>query len=218
MKNRILFIHVNHHNLLEIESSSVAKNWVQENVHCFFDGIALKIFALLNGKGLVYDLNGTDLFPLVLTKLNALKSSVYLVGGNSCTIEKTLKNLKINYPQVDFCGRENGYFTSDEFTKIISNINSAAPELLILSMGIDKEVDFLMKSRDRLCVPVIWCVGGLFEFISYNKPRAPLILRKLRLEWFFRFCLEPRRLFTRYFLGVPKLLEINIKYLNNKGS
>ncbi|TGT17884.1 glycosyltransferase, partial [Mesorhizobium sp. M4B.F.Ca.ET.172.01.1.1] len=37
-------------------------------------------------------------------------------------------------------------------------------------------------------------------------PRAPLWLRRLRLEWLFRLWIEPRRLWRRYIVGNPLFL------------
>ena len=60
-----------------------------------------------------------------------------------------------------------------------------------------REAEFILENYGRLIVGAIWCVGGLFDFISGRNPRAPVLLRKLRLEWFFRFLIEPRAKFQR---------------------
>ena len=44
-------------------------------------------------------------------------------------------------------------------------------------------------------------VGGSFDVISGNIPRAPLWMQKCNLEWLFRVMQEPKRLFKRYFVG-----------------
>jgi N-acetylglucosaminyldiphosphoundecaprenol N-acetyl-beta-D-mannosaminyltransferase len=49
-------------------------------------------------------------------------------------------------------------------------------------------------------------VGGLFDFYSGNIRRAPIWMRELGMEWFFRFLMEPRKRFKRYFLGNPLFL------------
>ena len=46
-----------------------------------------------------------------------------------------------------------------------------------------------------------FCVGGLIDFASGNKPRAPELVRRLHCEWIFRLMLEPRRLARRYLIG-----------------
>ena len=62
---------------------------------------------------------------------------------------------------------------------------------------------WIARNADKLQVPVLIGVGALFDFYSGNMPRAPLLLRKLGLEWVFRFLMEPRRMFARYILGNP---------------
>jgi len=44
-------------------------------------------------------------------------------------------------------------------------------------------------------------VGGLFDFYSGRIPRAPQWLRELSLEWTYRLCQEPSRMWKRYLLG-----------------
>ena len=40
--------------------------------------------------------------------------------------------------------------------------------------------------------------GGLFNFLSASRPRAPMWMQRAGLEWLYRMALEPRRLFWRY--------------------
>jgi N-acetylglucosaminyldiphosphoundecaprenol N-acetyl-beta-D-mannosaminyltransferase len=44
-------------------------------------------------------------------------------------------------------------------------------------------------------------VGGLFDFYSGRIPRAPLWMREIGMEWFYRFMQEPGRLWKRYLVG-----------------
>ena len=54
-------------------------------------------------------------------------------------------------------------------------------------------------------------VGGSFDVISGNIPRAPKWMQKCNLEWLFRVIQEPRRLFKRYFVGNLKFIKLVIK-------
>jgi len=44
-------------------------------------------------------------------------------------------------------------------------------------------------------------VGALFDFMSNKVSRAPKIIRILNLEWLYRLCLEPKRMWKRYIIG-----------------
>jgi hypothetical protein len=57
-----------------------------------------------------------------------------------------------------------------------------------------------------LDVPVVWAVGGLFDFVSGRIPRGPRWMTQHGLEWLCRLMVEPRRLWRRYLLGNPRFL------------
>ena len=44
-------------------------------------------------------------------------------------------------------------------------------------------------------------IGGSFEFVAGFRKRAPLVIQKVGFEWFWRLCMEPRRLWRRYLVG-----------------
>lgn len=47
----------------------------------------------------------------------------------------------------------------------------------------------------------IWmALGATIDFEAGNIKRAPQLFQKLYLEWFYRFLMEPRRMFKRYFV------------------
>jgi len=46
-------------------------------------------------------------------------------------------------------------------------------------------------------------VGGLLDFVAGVYQRAPLWVRKIKMEWFFRLCLNPKQFWKRYLIGNP---------------
>jgi UDP-N-acetyl-D-mannosaminuronic acid transferase (WecB/TagA/CpsF family) len=55
-------------------------------------------------------------------------------------------------------------------------------------------------------------VGALFDFVSGAVPRAPRMVRMMRLEWAYRLVQEPARLWRRYVLGIPVFLFHVFRY------
>ena len=47
-------------------------------------------------------------------------------------------------------------------------------------------------------VDFVMGVGGTFDVISGEVTRAPKIMQKIGLEWFYRLLQEPRRMWKRY--------------------
>ena len=55
-------------------------------------------------------------------------------------------------------------------------------------------------------------VGGAYDVIAGISPRAPNFIQKIGIEWLYRICLSPRRLFVRYFSDGIMFISILIKY------
>jgi len=49
-------------------------------------------------------------------------------------------------------------------------------------------------------------VGAAFDFHAGLVPQAPRWMQRSGLEWFFRLCTEPRRLWRRYLVNNPLFL------------
>ena len=49
-------------------------------------------------------------------------------------------------------------------------------------------------------------VGAAFDFLAGNKRQAPSWVQRHGLEWAFRLCCEPRRLWRRYIYVVPMFI------------
>ena len=58
----------------------------------------------------------------------------------------------------------------------------------------------------RLDTCLMFGVGAAFDFHAGLVPQAPAWMRRAGLEWLFRFCKEPRRLWKRYFKIVPSFI------------
>lgn len=192
-----IITHINLRNYYYLNKNRELKNWIRKNCITVLDGIGLKLGFLLKGYGLIKDLNGTDLFPLFMKKIQLSGNGIYLLGAEEKFIKKTAENITDIYPGMNISGYHNGYFSREKEIEIIEDINSSCADILIVGMGFPEQENFIMRNSGKLNVNFIWFVGGLFDYLSGNKPRAPYLLRWLRLEWLFRFILEPRRMFHR---------------------
>jgi len=61
-----------------------------------------------------------------------------------------------------------------------------------------------MAAHRHLAVPVMVGVGAAFDLITGRVRQAPAWMQEHGLEWLFRLTQEPRRLWRRYLLGIPK--------------
>jgi exopolysaccharide biosynthesis WecB/TagA/CpsF family protein len=73
-----------------------------------------------------------------------------------------------------------------------------------VGMGAPREHAFAARNKSRLThVGVLQTCGGLFHFLSGDRPRAPQWMQDCGLEWLFRVGVEPRRLLSRYAVTNP---------------
>lgn len=94
--------------------------------------------------------------------------------------------------------------TIAEEAELTATVEQASPDVLWVGLSSPKQETFMHEYRHRLKVPVMLGVGAAFDLNSGNVRRAPVWMRDHGLEWLFRLAAEPRRLWRRYLVTIPK--------------
>lgn len=110
---------------------------------------------------------------------------------------------KVEQAGVQVVGRRNGYFSRDEEAAVVEAINASGADVLWVGLGVPFEYEFCLRNKSRLKVGWVVTCGGCFNFAAGDYQRAPSWMQKNGLEWLFRLCREPRRLFWRYLITNP---------------
>lgn len=203
---------VNANNLKHAYYDSHYKNILKGTEYVFGDGVGVNVAANLLKERFVDNVNGTDLFPLLCEYCTLKKYSLYFLGGKPGIVDQMMKNLKQKYPLLIVSGAHHGYFDrNNENEDIIRDINSSKTNILLVGFGTPLQEEWICDNLSSINCNVAMGVGGLFDFYSGSKLRAPLWLRKLGLEWFFRLLQEPGRLWKRYMLGIPQFILLILK-------
>ncbi len=151
----------------------------------------------------------TDLYPVVAGMAQDENVSFYLFGATEEVNRATFHATRRQFPRLDLRGRSHGYLKGAALKAKFAEINELAPDILWLSLGVPLEQEFVVRHADLLPnVKMIKTSGGLFDFLSGVKKRAPLWVQKAGLEWAYRFGLEPRRLARRYAATNPVALYL----------
>lgn len=173
------------------------------------DGIGLKFATKAYGIKLKDNCNGTDFSPLYMQKLAKEKKSIFLLGGHEGVPEQVKENLEKQIPGIKIVGYHHGFFKDDK--KVVQKINASRADVVFVALGVPLQEKFISHNLDQLTPKVYLGVGSLFNFLSGRIKRAPKFIRVLKLEWFWRFLMEPQRMFKRYFIDTFKLLFIILK-------
>eukprot|EP01037_Dinobryon_pediforme_P002549 gene2549-2588_t len=141
----------------------------------------------------------TDLVHDVAKLAAEQGASFFMFGAREDINHRACEKLVQLHPGLIIAGRRNGYFSPDEETAVVNEINAAKPDILWVSLGVPLEQSFIVRNLDRLTnVGVIKTSGGMLDFLSDKRRRAPQWMQDWSLEWLYRTLLEPRRLGPRY--------------------
>lgn len=165
------------------------------------DGMPLVWASRLLGTGLKERVTGADLVPQ-LAKLSARRGyRIFLLGAQEESCAGAASWMESHFPGVRIAGRfspKHQPLEEMDHEDILSRIEAAEPDILLVSFGNPKQEKWLAMHRHRLKVPVCIGVGGSFDFLSGKVPRAPKWMQRCGMEWLYRTMQEPSRLAMRY--------------------
>lgn len=177
-----------------------------KNFEVLADGIGVDFGSLINyGEKFPNNLNGTDFIPAMLGYLEG-SVSVALLGGEPGVADMAAARLQEKFPPHMFSVVCHGYFSSDEEKGILNWLDEKKPDILLVALGNPAQEKWIADNCSAENCTLVFGVGAYFDFVAERVPRAPLIFRKMRLEWLFRLGLEPLRMWRRYVIGNPVFL------------
>jgi beta-1,4-glucosyltransferase len=169
------------------------------------DGVGMDIAALLIQKSRFEEnLNGTDFTPYFFNR-SVKPLRVFLLGGKPNVLQKAADYARHQLGQ-KIVGVCDGYEDIQKKHNLVDAINRTKPEVLLVALGNPIQEEWILDNRLELNAGVVIGVGALFDFWAGDKSRAPILMQRLRLEWFYRLCLEPRRLLRRYTVDIVRFL------------
>lgn len=165
------------------------------------DGVGMEIAArLIHGERFFENLNGTDFIPFFFQQAPR-PLRIFMLGGKPGVLHKAADYATKSLGQA-VVGVCDGYGGMRSQHDLVEAINAAQPDMVLVALGNPLQEQWILAHRERLNAKILCGVGALFDFWAGDKPRAPRIARQLRMEWFYRLCLEPRRLLRRYTVDI----------------
>ena len=105
---------------------------------------------------------------------------------------------------------------SFDYESIAKEINTLNPDIVWIGLSTPKQELFARQLVEYTSVKYVVTVGAAFDYHTGKIKEAPRFIQKIGMEWFYRLCSEPRRLFKRYFEVVPKFIYYAIGDLRRK--
>ncbi len=176
------------------------------------DGVPLLWASRLLGAPIPGRVAGSELFWELCRLAQEKGYSCFLLGSTPVVLARLERALRRDFPRLRIAGsyappfaRE---FPREVNEEIVRRVNEARPDILWAGLGAPRQEKWIHANRQKLAVRVAIGVGAAFDFCSGTVRRAPRWMRKVGLEWFYRFLREPRRLFRRYFIDATPFLPL----------
>lgn len=155
------------------------------------DGVGVVWAAGYLGKPVVERVTGIDLVENLLPLAQKHGWRIFLLGAKPGIAELAARRIVANYPGI-ILQTHHGYFTPHEEKNVIEQIGAFKPDLLWAGLGAGKQ-EFWLESHPGLATVSIG-VGGSLDTLAGVTERAPVFIRKCKLEWLYRLCKEPKRI------------------------
>jgi N-acetylglucosaminyldiphosphoundecaprenol N-acetyl-beta-D-mannosaminyltransferase len=133
----------------------------------------------------------------------------FLYGGAEGVAAELQRRLEARFPEIKIVGTFTPPFralTDAETGEVIRRVAAAKPDIVWVGLSTPKQERFMAALGQRLDTTLLFGVGAAFDFHAGRVRQAPRWMQRSGLEWFYRLCVEPRRLWRRYLKNNPLFL------------
>ena len=154
-------------------------------------------------------LYGPDVMEWMWNLGRAVGVRHFLLGGTEETCELLTKRLGERFPGAEVVGHfcpPMGQWPEGTDEQMLQSIRESGANCVWVGLGCPKQERWLYTHREQLPPAVYFGVGAAFNFHAGLVQQAPAWIRAHGLEWVYRLCREPRRLFKRYLVHNSRFL------------
>lgn len=187
--------------LVKLRSEGAFRDAYHRATHITADGWPVVWLAGRDGAE-VERVCGADLVEPLCALAAERNSGIYFIGPGPRAAARAAEILQGRYRGLQVAGLESPQVspvpTAEEIAGLARRLAGSGAKLCFVSLGAPKQ-ELVADALIRRCPDVGFvCVGAALDFIAGESRRAPVWMRRFKLEWFWRLASEPRRLTVRY--------------------
>jgi N-acetylglucosaminyldiphosphoundecaprenol N-acetyl-beta-D-mannosaminyltransferase len=125
---------------------------------------------------------------------------IFLYGTTPDTLNKLIAKLRYTFPGLQIAGHYSPPFrplSATEENEVIAMITKSGARVVFVGLGCPRQETWMADISSRIPAVLVG-VGAAFDYHAGIVRRAPLWMQRKGLEWLYRLCSEPRRLWRRY--------------------
>ena len=171
------------------------------------DGMPMTWMGRLQGFKQMSRVYGPDLMLDIMGISREFGLRHFFYGGASGVANELKTRLEKRFPGIQILGTYEPPFrplNAEEEKELARLVSESRPDILWVGLSTPKQEKFMAAYQSKLEVTLMVGVGAAFDFHSGRMVQAPRWMQRSGLEWLFRLCVEPKRLWRRYFKNNPR--------------
>ena len=219
-RRKAYVVEVNVDVMIKIENDEELRRITEDADLVLVDGQPLVWVAKLYRRPVKEKVSGSDL-SIELCRMAAERGyTMFILGGKEGVADQAKAKMEAQYPGlqvVGTCAPPLGFEKDEaELAKVRQAISAVSPDIVLCCLGCPKQEKWIDANWRDIDARVFLCAGATVDFLAGNVKRAPAWVSRIGMEWFYRFLMEPRRLFKRYFIDDMHLFRLVFKYRHQR--
>lgn len=197
------------HGVMEAQDDPRFREILNGAFLCTPDGMPMVWAGKLAGHAEMRRVYGPDLMLEVCAWSETSGAKHFFYGGADGVADLLARKLKEKFPKLQVVGTYTPPFRAlndAEVRSLQAQIADVQPDIFWVGLSTPKQEKFMAEFLPKLECTLMLGVGAAFDFHSGRVSQAPRWMQRSGLEWLYRLCSEPRRLWRRYFRNNPLFL------------
>ena len=194
------------HGVSEAQTDADFRRILNKAFLCTPDGMPLVWVGRGHGHRQMDRVYGPDLMLAIMELSEKMGWRHFFYGGANGAAAALRERMARRFPNLLVTGIYEPPFrplNGAERDRLKREVAAAKPDIFWVGLSTPKQEKFMAEFLPELDATLMIGVGAAFDFHGGRVKQAPSWMQRSGLEWLFRLCCEPRRLWKRYFKNNP---------------
>lgn len=165
-----MFLTVSMQSLMKVSSGSgEEKSFVEQADLIVVEDPEILSVAGITSNQRIREASDHLFFTELMKRLQRGQQQIYLVAAKSVALDKIKEILAQRYEKLKIVGQYSIEEYPDDLDRMINEINSAAPDIILSVMPTPQQEEFLMKNRSKLLAKLWYGLGENYGLLMEKK-------------------------------------------------
>lgn len=165
-----MFLTVSMQSLMKVSSGSgEEKSFVEQADLIVVEDPEILSVAGITSNQRIREASDHLFFTELMKRLQRGQQQVYLVAAKNVALDKIKEILAQRYEKLQIVGQYSIEEYPDDLDRMINEINSAAPDIILSVMPTPQQEEFLMKNRSKLLAKLWYGLGENYGLLMEKK-------------------------------------------------